>query len=38
MNFEKWVVFDRKNMPKSARYYTDDKSKLSDDVSFIKKK
>ncbi len=37
MNFEKCYYFDGKNMPNSARYCTDDKSKLSDDVSFIKK-
>ncbi len=37
MNFEKWVCFDRENMPNSARFYTEDKSKLLGDVSFIKK-
>jgi hypothetical protein len=31
MNFEKCFCFDRENMPNSAL-----KSKLSDDVSFIK--
>jgi len=36
-NFEKWVCFDRENMPKSARFYPEHKSKLSGDVSFIKK-
>ncbi len=36
MNFEKFSCFDGDNMPNSARFYTD-KSKLSDDVSFIKK-
>ena len=38
MNFEKRFCFDVKNVPNSARYYTDDKSKLLDDVNFIKKK
>ena len=37
MNFEKCFCFDGENMPNSARYYMDDKSKLSDDVGFIKK-
>jgi hypothetical protein len=37
MNIEKCVCFDGDNMPNSARYYTEDKSKLSDDVSFVKK-
>ena len=37
MNFEKCFCFDGENMPNSARYYTDDKSKLLGDVSFIKK-
>jgi len=37
-NFEECFCFDGDNMPDSARYYTDDKSKLSVDVSFIKKK
>jgi hypothetical protein len=37
MNFEKCVCFDGENMPNSARFYTDDKSKLFGDVSFIKK-
>ena len=37
MNFEKYFYFDGENMPNSARYYTDDKSKLLGDVSFIKK-
>ena len=37
MNFEKFSCFDGENMPNSARYYTDDKSKLLGDVSFIKK-
>ena len=36
-NFEKWVCFDRENMPNSARFYTEDKSKLLGDVSFVKK-
>jgi hypothetical protein len=35
MNFEKCFCFDGENMSNSARYYTEDKSKLSDDVSFI---
>jgi hypothetical protein len=38
MNFEKYFYFDGENMPNSARYYTDDKSKLLGDDSFIKKK
>ena len=37
MNFEKCLCFDGEIMPNSARYYTEDKLKLSDDVSFIKK-
>ena len=37
MNFEKCFCFDGENMPNSARYYTEDKSKLSADVPFIKK-
>ena len=37
MNFEKCFCFDGENMPNSARYYTDDKSKLLGDVRFIKK-
>ena len=37
MNFVKSYYFDVKNIPNSACYYTDDKSKLLDDVSFIKK-
>ena len=37
MNFEKCLCFDGEIMPNSARYYTDDKSKLLGDVSFIKK-
>ena len=37
MNFEKCVCFDGLNMSNSARYYTDDKSKLLGDVSFLKK-
>ena len=37
MNFEKFSCFDGENMPNSARYYTDDESKLLGDVSFIKK-
>ena len=38
MNYEKYFCFcDVKNMPNGACYYTDDKSKLSDDVRFIKK-
>jgi len=36
MNFEKCCCFYRKNMPNNTHYYIDDKSKLSDDVSFIK--
>jgi hypothetical protein len=36
-NFEKCVCFDGENMPNSARYNTEDKSKLSADVRFIKK-
>ena len=37
MNFEKCVCFDGEIMPYSACYYTKDKSKLSGDVSYIKK-
>jgi hypothetical protein len=37
MIFEKCVCFDADNMPNSARYYTEDKLKCSDDVRFIKK-
>jgi hypothetical protein len=37
MNFEKCFCFDGENMPNSACFYTEDKLKLSDDVSFIKK-
>ena len=37
MNFEKFSCFGGENMPNSARYYTDDESKLLGDVSFIKK-
>ena len=37
MNFEKCVCFDGENIPNSARYNTEDKSKLSADVRFIKK-
>ncbi len=37
MNFEKCLCFYGENMPNSARYYTKYKSKLSDDVSLIKK-
>ncbi len=37
MNFEKCNCFDGEYVPNSARYYTKDKSKLSDDVSLIKK-
>jgi hypothetical protein len=37
MNCEKCFCFDGENMPESARYNTEDKSKLLDDVSFIKK-
>jgi hypothetical protein len=37
MNFEKCLCFDGENMPNSACYYKEDKSKLLDDVSFIKK-
>jgi hypothetical protein len=38
MNFEKCLCFYGENMPNSACYCTKDKSKLSDDVSLIKKK
>jgi hypothetical protein len=37
MNFEKCVCFDWENMPNSARYNTEDKSKCSYDVRFIGK-
>ena len=37
MNYENCFCFDGENMPNSASYYTEDKSKLSDDVCFIKK-
>ncbi len=37
MNFEKCVCFYVENMPNSARFYTEDKSKLSGDDSFVKK-
>jgi hypothetical protein len=37
MDDEKYFCLNGDNMPGSARYYTDDKSKCSDDVSFIKK-
>jgi hypothetical protein len=37
MNFEKSLCFDEENMPNSARFYTEDKSKLLGDVSFVKK-
>jgi hypothetical protein len=37
MNFEKYFCFDVKNMPNSTCYYTEDKSKLSNDISLIKK-
>ena len=34
---EKYFCLNGDNMPGSARYYTDDKSKCSDDVRFIGK-
>ena len=37
MNDEKQFCFDGDNMPGSARYYTNDKAKCSDDVRFIGK-
>jgi hypothetical protein len=37
INIEKCICFDGENMPNRARYYTEDKSKLLGDVSFIKK-
>ena len=36
MNFERNFCFDGENMPNSARYYTTAKSKLLDDVRFIR--
>jgi hypothetical protein len=35
MNFEKFICFDGENIPKSACYYTEDKSKLSADVNYV---
>ena len=37
MDDEKYFCLNGDNMPGSARYYTDDKSKCSDDVRFIGK-
>ena len=37
MNGEKYFRFDDDNMPDSARYYTNDKAKCTDDVRFIRK-
>ena len=37
MDDEKYFGLNGDNMPGSARYYTDDKSKCSDDVLFIGK-
>ena len=34
MDDEKYFCFDGDNMPGSARYYTNDKEKCSDDVRF----
>ena len=34
---EKYFCLNGDNMPGSARYYTDDKSKWSDDVRFIQR-
>ena len=38
MDDEKYFSLNGDNMPGSARYYTDDKSKCSDDVHFIGRK
>ena len=37
MDYENYFFFDGDSMPGSARYYTNDKAKCSDDVSFIVK-